>query len=304
MYLLDTIQNQIKLYGDMRLSSLKTSFSGHDKFDCKIDWIIKGLEAFDNDNTILQLSNVEKGIQTLGLGINMIKSLNYWMKTLELIEKDHLTDLGRIIFQKDPFLENDNTLWLLHWNLVKNINKSTLYYLFFNKIYQYRFTKNSISNEVNKWLETNQIKLSQNSLNSDIDVFLRMYANDLENEKSMSLFTDLNSITKTKENYILNIKSSSKITDEVFIYILNDYIQLKKKDKVGETISIDDIQRGDLSIQKSLLLSENGLFSKINKLSTITNNKLEYSEASGMRQIYIKEQLNSTELLNNIMDQR
>lgn len=279
---------------------IKTSFSGHDKFDCKVDWIIKGLEAFENDNTILQSSNFEKGIETLGLGVNMIKSLNHWMKNLELIENDKLSKFGKVILEKDPFLENDNTLWLLHWNLVKNLNKSTLYFLFFNKIYQYRFSKDTISNEVNKWLDLHQINLSQNSLNSDIDVFLRMYTNHLHNEKSMSLFSDLNLITKTNENYILNVNTSTKITDEVFIYILNDYIRLYFKEY--DSISIDNLQRGDLSIQKSLVLNDNGLFSKINKLSDITDNKWEYSEAQGMRQIYLKEKLDSVELLHNIMD--
>ena len=51
----------------------KTSFSGHEKFECKIDWITKGLSAFSNNNQILNLENIEEWITTLGLGINMIK---------------------------------------------------------------------------------------------------------------------------------------------------------------------------------------------------------------------------------------
>lgn len=281
------------------MPSIKTSFSGHDKFDCKIDWIIKGLGAYSKDNTVLQTSSntVENGIKTLGLGINMIKSLNHWMRVLGLIEDGKLSELGQTILEKDRFLENTNTLWILHWNLVKKLDSATLYYLFFNKIYQYRFTKEILSNEVNKWLDRNNINLSQNSLNSDIDVFIRMYANTIEKEKSMSLFSDLNLIVKNNENYTLNINSN--ISDELFIYILNDYINLKKIDT--ETIAIDEIQRGELSIQKSLVLNENTFFSKINKLENITNDKLQYSEAQGMRRIYIKEKLNSKELLQKVI---
>lgn len=284
------------------MSKVSTSFSGHDKFDCKVDWIIKGLEAFERDKNILSLSNVEKGIETLGLGINMIKSLNYWMKVLGLIEKDDLSTLGKLILEKDQYLENENTLWVLHWNLVKSREKTTLYNLFFNKVYQYRFTKDTILQEVSKWLKVNNINLpSDNTLKSDIDVFLRMYSNNSFSEKTLGLFTDLNIIIKAKENYILNINSSSKVTDEVFIYIVNDYMNLRGKES-DNTLSIDDIQRGDLSIQRSLVMSENTLFSKINKLESLTNNKWSYSEAQGMRSIYMNDKLDSLELLNNLMN--
>ena len=109
------------------MKKLKTSFSGHDKFDCKIDWVVQGLSAFYENNTIFMHSNIEKSISNLGLGINMIKSLSHWMKALGLIKNNDLTKLGEIILDKDPYLENDNTLWLLHWNLTKRQENTTLY---------------------------------------------------------------------------------------------------------------------------------------------------------------------------------
>ena len=126
-----------------------------------------------------------------------------------------------------------------------------------------------------------------------------MYSNSQEDDINMSLFADLNIVTKSNDNYILNINSTSNISDNVFIYILNDYIEMFKL-KENDSLSINDIQRGELSIQKSLCMSENKLFSRINRLSELTEGKLAYSEAAGMRQIYIKEKLNSDELLRNI----
>ncbi len=84
-------------------NKIKTSFSGHEKFECKIDWITKGLNAFKKNNHVLSLTNVEEGIETLGLGINMIKALNHWMQVLGLIEKTDLTELGSNILEKDPY---------------------------------------------------------------------------------------------------------------------------------------------------------------------------------------------------------
>jgi len=245
------------------MTKIKTSFSGHDKFDCKIDWITKALKAFKEDSTILSQLNIENSIATLGLGINMIKSLNHWMKVLGLIVDNKLTELAEVIIEEDPYLENTDILWILHWNLVKNKEKTTLYYEFFNKFYLYRFTKEELFDKVNVWL-------------------------------------DKNIFTKTKDRYTLNINATYKISEDVFIYILNDYIKTRNKLK-NESISIDDIQRGELSIQKSLCMSENKLFSLIHKLADLTDNKISYVEASGIRQIYISEQLNSFELLKNIL---
>lgn len=278
------------------MKKLKTSFSGHDKFDCKIDWVVKGLSAFYENNTIFMHSNIEKSISKLGLGINMIKSLSHWMKALGLIKNNDLTKLGEIILDKDPYLENDNTLWLLHWNLTKRQENTTLYYLFFNKIYLYRFTKEDIFKNIIEWLDFHKNTLSHNTIKSDIDVFLRMYSSE-DNNINMSLLSGLNIITKNKNQYSLNINATIGITDEVFLYILNDYILLNS---INESMSIEDIQRGHLSIQKSLCMSENSLFLKIHKISDLTNDKISYSEASGIRQLYIKEKLDESKLLQKI----
>ncbi len=282
------------------MSKIKTSFSGHDKFDCKIDWITKGIKEYKKDNTIFSSNKIENSIAKLGLGINMIKSLSHWFKVLGLIDNDKLSILGELILEKDPYLENNDVLWIFHWNLVKNKEKTTLYYLFFNYIYEYRFSKEDIFKNIINWLEKNQINLSTSTLNSDIDVFLKMYSNYDNEEINLSLLSDLNILTKSKNNYSLNINSTTHISDNVFLYILNDYINIHKFNE-NDSLSINDIQRGELSIQKIFCISENKLFAKINQLSNLTNGKLSYSETSGIRQIYIKEKLDSLELLKNIL---
>ncbi|HFU74703.1 MAG TPA: DUF4007 family protein [Bacteroidetes bacterium] len=282
------------------MSKIKTSFSGHDKFDCKIDWITKGLEAYSKDNTIFIQSNIEITIAKLGLGSNMVKSLNHWMKVLNLIDGEKLTLLGQTILDNDPYLENSDTLWILHWNLVKHIEKATLYNLFFNKIYPHKFSKDEIVDYIISWLNENEIKLSPTTLNADVDVFIRMYNNNNGENYSMSLLSELNIITKlSQSNYSLNINAVTNISDEVFLYILCDYIEMQYGSNIT-SISIDDIQRGKLSIQKSLCMSENMLYNKIYKLSTLTNKNFTFSETAGIRQIYITEQLDKSVILNKI----
>ena len=284
----------------INMSKIKPSFSGHDKFDCKIDWITKGLEAYNKDNTIFSLSKIESTIARLGLGSNMVKSLHHWMRVLTLIDENGLTSLGNTILKYDPYLEDIDTLWILHWNLVKNEEKSTLYYLFFNKFYPHKFSKKELLDNVALWLTKQKRKFSDTTINSDIDVFIRMYNNRHTESHSMSLLSELNILTQiAQSSYSLNINSVAPISDEVFLYILCDYIEIRHGLNAS-SISIDDIGRGKLSIQKSLCMSEHTLYSKINRLEKLTDNKFSYSETAGIRQIYIREMINKSAILDKI----
>lgn len=279
------------------MSKIKVSFSGHDKFDCKLDWIAKGLAAFNKNKHIFQSSELENSITFLGLGVNMIKSLNHWMTILGLIKDKELTYLGKMILEYDPYLENSDILWILHWNLVKNKEKATIYNRFFNKLYFFRFTKDELIKNIEEWISENDIKMSINTIKSDIDVFLKMYDNSKEN--SLGLFKDLNILSVDKNIYSLNINSTIAISDNIFMYILYDYLISFRNG--SDTISIDDIQKGEVSIQKSLCMNENAFFIKVNNLAKITKEKLTYSEASGLRQIYIHKKLNLEEAIDAVL---
>ncbi|ASM40155.1 DUF4007 family protein [Campylobacter sp. RM12327] len=279
------------------MSKFKVSFSGHDKFDCKIDWISRGLEAFSKNSKLFEISEFENSVAKLGLGVNMVKSLRHWMKNLELIDGNDLTYLGKTILENDPYIENTDILWILHWNLVKSKEKSTLYYLFFNKLYLFKFSKEELLNSIIEWLKINKYSLSTNTIKSDIDVFLRMYSSS--KESNFGLFKELNILDENRGFYNLNISLATHISDSVFLYILVDYLNSFKN--ANPSISIDDLQKGEISIQKSLCMNENSFFIKINNLEKITNGKLFYSEASGIRQIYIQEKLELKKILNDIL---
>ena len=282
------------------MKNIKVSFSGHEKFDCKIDWITKGLMAFAKNQQIFNQTHLEESIKTLGLGTNMIKSLNHWMHVLGLIDKNKLTTLAQIILDKDPYLENSDTLWLLHWNIVKNQDRATLYNLFFNSIYPHKFTREDISKQIVLWLNSHGVKLSETTINSDMDVFIRMYKSNDNKKMSLNLFSELKLITEQSHGiYALNINAATDISEQAFLYILIDYID-SLGDSSTESISMDDLQRGKLSIQKSLCISENELYNKAHKLKQLTNGQLSYSEASGIRQIYIHSSLNKNDLLHTM----
>jgi len=246
------------------------------------------------DNNIF--SNIDKSIETLGLGKNMIKSLRYWLNSLNIMNNGKMTIFGQILYEKDLYLENSNSIWILHWNLVKNMQNSTLYYLLFNKFYFNSFTKNELVFGIQKWLEYNNIKrFTEKTLISDCEVLIRLYTSEMGLLRELNLFNNSNRI------YNLNITNRSEISDELFLFIILDYIDIFYEKNIS-TLSISDLQQGKISIQKSLLMSENSFYNKIHILSKLTNGDIKYQESLGIRELYIKNLPNKFDILKKIYD--
>lgn len=98
-------------------------FSGHQSFAPRISWFPKAVAAIEAG--IDPFSDPRKGMSTLGLGKNMVESLAFWVQAAGVAVKNggvvSLTDFSKTVLVCsggfDPFLENLQTLWILHWNL-------------------------------------------------------------------------------------------------------------------------------------------------------------------------------------------
>jgi len=98
----------------------KFTFSGHESFYCKPLWLKKGFDfKFKNGNF-----NDPNSLVDLGVGKNMVTSIRFWMYAFyALNSKNELTDLAVKLFANDgydPYLEDEGTLWLLHYLLISN----------------------------------------------------------------------------------------------------------------------------------------------------------------------------------------
>lgn len=127
---------------------------GHEKFHLREGWITKGLYGVSNNPKVF---TGNEGTDQLGVGTNMVKSIKYWMLAMGLIGEDQrngaeLTELGKIIFKYDAFLEDDVSLWLLHSFIAKNSFRATVWYLFFNKCQAEEFTKEELFTVLKKEL--------------------------------------------------------------------------------------------------------------------------------------------------------
>ena len=60
------------------------------------------------------------------MGMNMGLSIKFWLKSFQIVDHKSfkVTKIGQKIFDEqkgiDPYLEDDSTIWLLHWLLCSN----------------------------------------------------------------------------------------------------------------------------------------------------------------------------------------
>lgn len=255
---------------------MKYVFGGHEKFECKSDWVSKFLIEYLKDNEILH-KDIDTVIARLGLGKNMIGSLKYWLRHLGIYDGD-LSEFGEIVKENDIFLESKNTLMLMHYHLCKT---PTIYNLFFNRFFYLKFKKEKLI------LDLSEFNVSQNTIANDIDTFIRLY--------TQGIFRDLNFFEK--EEYIsLNIGMS--VDDNVFLYALYDVFEMKNQ----ISMSVYDLEKGDISLLQIFAMDENSFFNKINKIEKISNSAIEYRESSGFKTLYLKEKLNKNEILRNCVE--
>lgn len=272
--------------------SLKTSFSGHEKFDCKMSWLplaYKNIDAINND--------VETAISTTGLGSNKVKSLKQWLNKLTLLEGNVFSRDTETIFFNDPYLEKPESLWILHTYITQNFEKATLYYLFFNTFFMSTFTKELLLERTQKWCEQNIKKMSPNTLLSDISVLISMYGkNSTKNEFSSGLFSDLNLLHRVDKEYVFNVKNPTQLSDTAFLYIFLYFIRNNDE----KTISVKDLQFGETSLQYTLGLTEEKLLEKLERLNDLSNGQIVYQEAAGIKQIYLNSRQGLDEALANV----
>lgn len=178
----------------MKVSANKAAnqlrFSGHETFACRYAWLTKAATAISEDPDILTAKREDDAMAALGVGKNMVRSIRFWAEATEIIIPvmgGHKTTAfgaelllgmqdakGRFQAPLDPYLEDIQTLWLLHWKLAAN-SRSAIFawdYLL-NRFQEPELYASAVVRAFEKELLQNSI--SKGSMEQLWDVFLHSY---------------------------------------------------------------------------------------------------------------------------------
>ena len=208
----------------------------------------------------------ENATSKLGVGKNMVTSINYWMKAFHIKEEEGngLTELANRLLGEngwDPFLEDLGTLWLLQYFLVSK-EFASIYSLVFKefrkKHLSSRFTIGQLEADIKKMLIRANAQYSESTIQTDVKVFLRNYFAETSNKRDFedslaSVLIDLNLLSKLEsgkeEVFKLNVTERTEIPTEIFLFTILD--QFTKATPLNPSllaydedisVSFDDIQ--------------------------------------------------------------
>ena len=164
------------------MNDLETKFRGHETFYIRKGWLYKGLKNIAQNPKVFTDKNVNTS-DTFGLGVSMVKALRYWLQAVGLTKESkignstvqELTEIGKIIFKNDRYIEEIGTLCLLQYNLATNRSLATSWYYFFNQFTMNEFTKEDFVDTFATHLKFMQVNAARTSIEDDYTCILNTY---------------------------------------------------------------------------------------------------------------------------------
>lgn len=273
---------------------MKYCFSGHESFPCKSMWLKKGYDYLFNNNKFTDPDAVVK----LGVGKNMVQSIRFWLRAFGLLNDDELTEIAYYIFDdrngKDPYAEDNGTLWILHYLLVLR-SISSIYHLAFVEFQREKkeFDKDQLLLFIKRKCNVPEQKniFNENTIKKDIRVLLQNYLlpiNPKTNEEYASLLLDLGLLRENDGKYSFNEVAMGQINPLIILFAL---IDIANEDK---TVSFDKLQ--ELSLVFCIPISSFLII--VRSLSEQYPEEIIYTDNSGIRNVQFLKELNTFEVLN------
>ena len=278
------------------MSVVKYNFSGHESFPCKSLWLKKGYDFVVAGN---QFSSAE-AVMELGVGKNMVASIRFWLRAFGLSNMDDVTKIADYLFNsdtgRDPYSEDLNTLWLLHFLLV-NYRVASLYNLVFVDYQRERkeFTRSELQTYIRRKCSVPEQKniYNENTVKKDIGVLLKNYVSpkDLKNIEDFSaLLIGLNLIiSKPQDTYYFREVTVKEIAPEVILFAL---LSLGDSEM---TISLDGLQRISLIFCLPMI----SLIEIIRSLEQLYPGSIVFSDNSGIKNVQFRKELDKFDVLDN-----
>lgn len=280
----------------------KYTFSGHDSFQCRQLWLKKGYDYVQQGKNF----NDEDAVVKLGVGKNMVSSIRFWLKAFNIIDnKDILTEFGKRLFDNengyDPFLEDEASLWLLHYQLVKN-GFASIYTIIFNEFRKEKlfFNKEIFVNYVRRIGEGNsELNFNENTVGKDFTVFTNLYKNDPESkdvEDSFSgILSEIELLKTTRkgkdEQFYVENTERYNLPEAVVLFTILD------NPNYGNSISLNSLEF-DLNSPGSIFaLNRSGLMNKISEIvGEFTD--LTFTDQAGIKELQFKKKSDAYKILD------
>lgn len=241
----------------MKLNPKQVAFGRHETFPLRYSWLTKAYQEVSLDS---QVFDSDDSTVKLGVGKNMVSAIRYWALATGIIDRTEgtqghykTTPFGQFLFDeaqgRDPFLEDEATLWLLHWRLASNPSLATGIYWLFNRYHKPEFTSAEALDALEDFSKHNlSANYSKNTLKNDVAVILRMYTDaPLKKKASIDDVLDapfialkLISLLSDNKTHRLEVGFQNSLPLEVIGYVIASLFEATGSD----SIALEDLMYG------------------------------------------------------------
>lgn len=196
---------------------------------------------------------------TLGIGRNMVKSLQFWAETSGIIDTDGVGghrsgQLGELLFGLngwDPYLESIESLWLIHWRITTRANLAA-WNAIFGEGKLIRFDRPRLISLLAQRGGGGSRTLATSTLEQHASIFVNSYLQLARNNDDTSWcpLQDLSVLRVTSSDdgrltYNSGISPPAGLSMRVFGIVLVDYITRQKNG--SGSVNLKTALRGDYS---------------------------------------------------------
>lgn len=295
----------------MRFDPQVTAFGRHETFALRYGWLTKGFHQLLTTPNIFES---EEATVRLGVGKNMVTSIKHWLKACQLVDSaNQPTPLGNIIFDPqegfDPYLEDEATIWLLHWLLATNPSHATAWYWFFNKFHKQIFSNEELANALTSFVEEDvSSRVSPKTIKSDVAVLTRMYKHSAEDRKQPaeealdSPFSTLGLLIGNKRFTEVTTSFRDQLPVEIFAFSVAQLFDANSK----VSISLDELMycRNETMAPGAVFrLVESDVVHKLEMMSSLFPDSFQIRDVAGQLHVYQVEPISPEQILKEYYEQ-
>lgn len=295
-------------------------FANHQTFYIRDGWLFKGMRAIQASVDEGELPTIfldDDAPEKLGIGRNMVDALRFWMQATGLTQEHNevrfvqrLTPFGELVWRHDPYMENEATLWLLHYHLVSNVDLATSWYWFFNHYSPVSFTEQEAIDNLEKWVLSTEPerKIALSSLKKDINCLVRTYLADDKKrspeDTKQSPLIDLGILARGVENRNKIVWQRANVAQLKPLIVL--YVLLERQEKsVRESnqVGLRDVLYEPMNVGRVFNLTTAGITEIINRLRRDYMYDIDFVRTAQLDQITLPIDVDAFTVLNRYFEE-
>lgn len=229
----------------------KARYGGHENYLPKKHWLKRAVTAASRNPHFW----CQPPLGTWGLTPTMLKAVKHWTIAFKLLEPQgqgqyyKVSDFARaLLFDDgaDPYLEDPQSQWLLHWRLLQEPCYLKTWQWFFNHFFLTEFTPEYALQQYVKHVQNTDDTVAESTLAADLKCLYKLYGENngahLEDQLT-ALFSDLCLLSETllspKQTELRKRVGLKEISPNVLLYACLEYAQ--QRDGKTQRIALKEL---------------------------------------------------------------